>query len=158
MRTTSSARSVIVAVPLGNCGRCRRPLTVGTGTGQPIGIINSANGGHTASTASGQAHDTFFRAAQFLLTSSVRGLGDREQLVLGLDGVIEGWRELRIFKDSTANLPLEALAGGGEPDRFYGRPLLKTLPMLGVTATNPSILVIPARQPPHGGWSARRVL
>jgi HK97 family phage major capsid protein len=116
-------------------------LTTGTGTVQPTGIVVGATAGYTATgTASGQATDLFFSPTDLLqlFGSVVSGYRNRSS---------SGWMvsntaatKMRIFKDSTGNFMWEPSLISGQPDRFYGRPVIENPAMAAVASASKSVL------------------
>lgn len=116
-------------------------LTTGTGTTQPNGIVNAASAGHTATgTASGQATDTFFSPADLLdlfgaVISPYRNRSTSAWMVSNTAAT-----KMRKFRDSTGNFMWEPSLVSGQPDRFYGRPVIENVAMAAVASATKSVI------------------
>ena len=161
MRTTSSgSRASSLAVPLGNWRSTPAPTSRSAPAPCSPTASYGATAGHTATgTASGQAGDTFFSPTDLLnlFSSVVSGYRNRSSSAWMVSTTAGA--KMRIFKDSTGNFLWEPSLVSGQPDRFYGRPVIE----------NPAIVAVASRHQvgpvwrhvrvlhPHRGWSARGI-
>lgn len=116
-------------------------LSTGTGTVQPQGIVPAATAGFTAGgTASGQASDTFFAAADLLdLWYSLPN--DYRQGQASWMASTTAVAKMRKFRDANGQFIWDTSIVAGQPDRFNGAPVYENAAMAAVASISKSVIV-----------------